>query len=218
MQTAVLRLIARCIVWMVIGAVISCAVAVLASWLTPVEEISNQPGDAANWFIAAHPEAIQQFEEVEWIEARGPARRVLLTGGWVHPRPGYREYLRHLAGWPWLALEATVEMVDGRVHSHEGGLMLDEGKMRAINEGRTVAETQRVIPWRPTWPGFLLDTVLFSAGLWLLSFGPLIARRIVRRRRGRCPRCNYDLRGTAHGQCPECGARVSKRRPDATRP
>lgn len=205
---AMLRLLARCIIWLIIGAVITCAIALGASWRAPAEAVSTEPGAAAAWFARAEPEAMRQFEEVEWIEARGPARTVLLVGGWVHPRPGYREYLLHRAGWPWPALEATVELVDRRVQTITGGALLDDGRMRAINEGRSVAETQRVLPWRPVMPGFVLDAVVFGAIAWLLSFGPLVLRRAIRRRRGHCPRCGYDLRATAHNRCPECGARV----------
>jgi hypothetical protein len=53
-------------------------------------------------------------------------------------------------------------------------------------------------------PGFLLNTLFYAAILALpLSFFPL--RRRLRARRGRCPKCNYDLAGLA-GPCPECGA------------
>ena len=37
-------------------------------------------------------------------------------------------------------------------------------------------------------------------------------RRVVRwcRRRGRCPACGYDLRGTREPRCPECGSRFDR--------
>jgi len=33
--------------------------------------------------------------------------------------------------------------------------------------------------------------------------------RWKRRRRGRCPRCGYNLKGNVSGVCPECGQRMS---------
>ena len=59
------------------------------------------------------------------------------------------------------------------------------------------------LPLRPrSWP-FLLNTLLYAAIVALPLFFPL--RRHIRRRRGHCPRCNYDLEGI-NGPCPECGA------------
>jgi hypothetical protein len=61
------------------------------------------------------------------------------------------------------------------------------------------------LPLIPIWPGFLANTALYAIP-WtlLLGFGP--ARRSLRRRRGLCPACAYDLRATPPGApCPECG-------------
>jgi hypothetical protein len=67
--------------------------------------------------------------------------------------------------------------------------------------------TYGALPMRPLWPGFVLDT-LFYAAIWFgLFFGFASAKRAIRRRRGRCPMCGYDLRGApglAAG-CSECG-------------
>jgi hypothetical protein len=61
------------------------------------------------------------------------------------------------------------------------------------------------LPLRPLWPGLAADTAIF-AGVWTLFVGtPWAIRRGVRRRRGRCPACGYDLRGQAAAGCPECG-------------
>jgi len=73
---------------------------------------------------------------------------------------------------------------------------------------------QRALPLYPIWPGFVFDT-LFYAAIWGgVFFGFTSAKRFIRAKRGRCPRCGYDLRGQRmkdHGQaahatgCPECG-------------
>jgi hypothetical protein len=61
------------------------------------------------------------------------------------------------------------------------------------------------VPLRPLWPGFLIDS-LFYAAIWFGVFlAPGMAKRAIRRKRGRCPRCGYDLRGELAGGCPECG-------------
>jgi hypothetical protein len=60
----------------------------------------------------------------------------------------------------------------------------------------------------PLWPGFAIDTAIFSAG-WslpvLLPVGYRTARRRFRVSRGMCGACGYDLKGSPGGVCPECG-------------
>jgi hypothetical protein len=68
----------------------------------------------------------------------------------------------------------------------------------------------RVLPFGIIWVGFVVNT-LFHAFVWvgffLLLTAPWAIRRSIRRRRGRCVACNYDLRssGVPHNVCPECG-------------
>jgi hypothetical protein len=84
----------------------------------------------------------------------------------------------------------------------------------------------RMLPLRPIWDGQLLNT-LFFAGAWIVFFIAVMpavrgARGFFRAKRGRCPRCGYDLRGHkvnsphpnplpegdgAWAGCPECGWR-----------
>lgn len=61
-----------------------------------------------------------------------------------------------------------------------------------------------ILPLRPIWLGFLGDTALYAAASWMLLSGLGRLRGVVRRRRGRCPRCGYDIRNTPP-PCPECG-------------
>jgi hypothetical protein len=60
------------------------------------------------------------------------------------------------------------------------------------------------LPLRPIWIGFVTNSVLFAMFLGVASMMPEI-RRIQRVMRGLCPKCAYDLRGSASTTCPECG-------------
>ncbi len=63
------------------------------------------------------------------------------------------------------------------------------------------------LPLRPMWRNFAINAAFYAVILWLLWSTPFAARRLIRKRRGRCVRCGYDLRGTEHEVCPECGAK-----------
>ena len=63
-----------------------------------------------------------------------------------------------------------------------------------------------VLPLRPIWPGFAVNTVFYATLLWLFIFAAYALRRRARRKRGLCVACGYDLRHVEHDACPECGA------------
>ena len=72
----------------------------------------------------------------------------------------------------------------------------------------------RLLPLRPMWPGFAINTVFYAVGLWGLFTAPFALRRRRRIRRGLCPKCAYDLRGVESAHvCPECGVPVAPRSP-----
>ncbi|MCH8152927.1 MAG: hypothetical protein IH830_11215 [Planctomycetes bacterium] len=70
------------------------------------------------------------------------------------------------------------------------------------------------LPLRPIWPGFAINTLFYAAILWPLISGPFALRHHIRRKRGLCVSCGYDLRHANHDVCPECGWR---RETDASR-
>jgi hypothetical protein len=62
----------------------------------------------------------------------------------------------------------------------------------------------RLIPYIPLWRGVAINTlVLGSPALLLLLIPPVRASR--RRRKGKCPRCAYDLKHDFARGCSECG-------------
>ncbi len=123
-------------------------------------------------------------------------------------------------GWPLLALSCTHETSMAAIIAQ----LTSKAKVTsltpkgAILTGLTPARSvrgffvPRTLPLRPIWPGFTVNTIFYAAILWLLTLGPFTARRIIRRKRGRCIKCGYDLRGTSGGGggCPECGWQRSK--------
>ena len=60
-------------------------------------------------------------------------------------------------------------------------------------------------PFRPIWPGFAINTLLYAAFLWIFTLAPFQLRRIIRNKRGSCLKCGYDLNHADHDICPECG-------------
>ena len=74
--------------------------------------------------------------------------------------------------------------------------------------------TRRWLPYLPMWPGFIVNTLLYAVVLWLLSGGSFRLRRLIRVRRGLCPKCAYP-RGESD-VCSECGKALPGRAKVAT--
>ena len=113
------------------------------------------------------------------------------------------------AGWPCRCLEADRAWVQywgvAPQADWRSAAKLPEARyFLGIKEAR-----YRPLPLRPIWPGFAINTIFYAAMLWLVIPGPFTARRMIRRRRGLCLKCGYDLRGAEHEVCPECGVQLS---------
>ena len=145
-----------------------------------------------------------------WILAR-PGGRVLQTSAaWGEfagddPLPAQTDLGCDVGyGWPFVAAwyqvrgqsRGNLALTEKLRHGHRfSGIPTARGDLRC-----------RIIPLRPVWSGLAANTGIF-AGAWLLAILiPTAVRRAMRRRRGRCYHCGYDLRATPPGSpCPECG-------------
>lgn len=84
---------------------------------------------------------------------------------------------------------------------------------RALRGGVTIQPTSggisRVrtasLPLRPIPVGAAINTLLYAALLALVWMALRATRRLIRRRRGRCVHCGYDLKHEYASGCSECG-------------
>ncbi len=133
-----------------------------------------------------------------WIP-RGHLRKRELSG---HDFP--TPIIYDARGWPFVAMRCEVVFPIGGAQGQEyitGGMRISP-RAGALREWLSF----RVLPIRPIWPGFAINTGFYAAILWPLICGPFALRRRIRRKRGWCVACGYDLRHADHDGCPECGA------------
>lgn len=65
----------------------------------------------------------------------------------------------------------------------------------------------RPLPIAPLWGGFVSNSALYGATVFLASFAGSFLRRKFRRRKNRCASCGYPI-GSSH-VCSECGAHLA---------
>jgi hypothetical protein len=140
---------------------------------------------------------------------------------WLESEIGRYSLRRDEFGWPFRAVvrySAGVPHVPG--DSFRGEAMraffaefdAAAGLRAGVNLPRWVPRDTSLGPevavW-PQWPGLVMNVALYAGMVLLLWWGPGAARRRVRRRRGWCVACGYDLKGSggSGGVCPECGGR-----------
>ncbi len=119
--------------------------------------------------------------------------------------------LQHVrAGWPCLAFEGgsgrppaapapPVQYFNAIEVDSEAGIPLPAN------------ESRRLVPLAPIWSGFVINTLFYAGLIWCLTAGPFVARRALRRRRGRCLKCAYPIGD--RDVCTECGEAISAGKP-----
>jgi hypothetical protein len=186
-------------------ALIGAAATVLVAWgcaaFSSVQRLHGTPAPAAGWpNWLAIPSSWPSPRNVYVRSAAGMSVRSLHffdRYGETRMRTRRRFDVHvHDLGWPSLAMRYAIASASERPAVH----------ISPLNGGLPVPA--RSAPWRrlplrmiPT--GFAVDTAFWGGAAVLVWSVPGFVRRGVRRRRGRCVRCGYELKGLA--VCPECG-------------
>ncbi len=133
------------------------------------------------------------------------------------PRPAMNETTLFVAaGWPFGAVVASCSDYDPRWHRRRTFAAFRPARVRPATWSHAVVLRQqdgpftaRVLPFGLIWPGFGINTLFYSIMLWLLIPGPFVLRRLIRRRRGLCPKCAYPMGESV--VCSECVGELPNR-------
>jgi hypothetical protein len=219
------RIITRVIVFLLLGAIVNVAVAWGCSlWLCNDLLVSRTPDPVpsatATWPFYLQGAGWPKVDTVydyghcfggDAVVLEGYTPKTLAPGD---PRVSGVRCSIHRFGWPMRSMQW---------HGWSGGgpqgaaLLMNADDLRGLlYAGIPVPSfvparggaAAHLFPTAPICPGFALNTAFYAVILWSVVCGPFALRRLIRRRRGRCIKCNYDLRGAAHDRCPECGVVV----------
>ncbi|MEE9129212.1 MAG: hypothetical protein V3T84_04275 [Phycisphaerales bacterium] len=207
------RRLFKLVVFLLLGAIVNVAVA----WFFVKEYSSRQPGakfatlSQAEWSILDNLGYVAPKRrdgwKLNWGDRTGNARllvcRIYLQDG--RSLLGVDAYMHVETGWPLRSLSGERIVPFESARGWQNGQVLKyEFRSAAV-----IPTTPLIVrPLRPRPFGFLVNSLLYAAAFWLLVGGPREVRRWLRKRRGLCIKCGYDLRGTEHEVCPECGARA----------
>jgi len=211
------RWIVRILISLVLGAITTVAVAWACAAFIDTSVVEQRVGltdlRGPQWLfgIRSRRGAALAFMRPRWIELHeeagallpGAAPRWSEASAPPNPRDRFTRYsdsnfIRHegAGGWPLLSLVWTTDSNDVAWNGGPGDNPVDWGieLPRDLNR-QPIYVQRRALPLRPIWPGFLIDTLFYAAIWFAIFFGFTGAKRFSRIRRGRCPRCGYDLRG-----------------------
>jgi len=151
------------------------------------------------------PDAVNEYKYVGYRERRVFGDGPLLN---VNPPGTLRELsVRSRAGWPLAGVYCEWFSV-ADPQGPRGIGRVTRGCFDPASHPATASLSRvvPVIPLTPLFPGFAINTLFYAAVCWLLLFAPFALRRRLRRRRGLCPACAYQVGSS--DVCTECGAPV----------
>lgn len=104
------------------------------------------------------------------------------------------------AGFPMLCIEKQVNLRhDKGLSSGVTSFVSERGLLRFSRGGWDG------LPASPLWGGLAVNTAVYGAAWYPLLALPGLVLARLRRRKGKCGACGYDMRGLAASTCPECG-------------
>ncbi len=197
---------------LVAGALLNVSVAWICAVTVNVHDQEPEGGAIDGHFILRQSRPGRAFLLWERRPFARDTKTVATLEALLDPCPSYlRREIRYgqvekeawyadAAGWPFYSLWSESRLTSGDSTPSVFGAIrapMDPWKRHI----------PRVLPLRPIWTGFAVDTIVFAATLALLTIVPLLLRRTVRSKRGCCTKCGYPLCGAV--RCPECGTVVS---------
>lgn len=198
---------AKIIAFLCLGAILNVAVAWACALWAPLDWSGSGPVNDEPRIVARLAgrtwgnDLDEPFQPVWFQERHGFGHRYTRLGpelisGKV---PMTADYFLEEAGWPMTALEGD--------YSPRW-----TGSTFVYDDARGVIHLpfgQGAAPFRPVWPGFAVNTLIYAAGIWLVAAAPGTLRRRRRIARGLCPACAYPA--GASDVCTECGRPVQER-------
>lgn len=113
----------------------------------------------------------------------------------------YSQFVRE-AGWPFRSLDA--EARSDQSLEPRSRYAIDLGMIR----GGLQNKTGLWLPLHPRWPGFLLNTILYTLILWPISLLPGLYTQIRRRSSKKCLSCGTNI--GVDSVCEQCGQDLSE--------
>lgn len=218
------RWIVRIAVCLVHGAITAIAVAWAIAW-----SVADAAGNVTEVATAAGGTLIQRetgfgrFSVLVWGESGGgpprdpafaaheatmiPEWSGLRQTDWPNPQQDTFREIRWVEahGWPFLALWYSGRAkIDPSLPGNNVFVFSTKGGIETILSNHPNS-TRRALPATPLFGGFVASIALYGFGWWLVLSVPLFVRYMLRRHRGRCIQCGYDMRGQYAAGCPECG-------------
>jgi hypothetical protein len=210
-------------VFLLLGAILNVAVAwgsaTTVGFADYVEGIrAHRSSGAGAWMVEVHrkPSAMQ----VHWTRSTEPAGNYSEGESPADLAPSWLTYSREIEmgcsrelwdaearGWPWVSLWSRIR---GWCESPDGirqNLTILHGIALPVEPFRgDMSELPKVLPLRPIWPGFAINTIFYAALLWCAWIAAGRIRRFMRVHRHRCPACGYEIAEGVGPRCSECGA------------
>ncbi len=152
--------------------------------------------DRSVWLAAIDPEVLADEGVPRWSNL---LRRRYES---IDPQTQRTDQVR---GWPMLSLYYTTfaDSLSYRFPNRNPKTVTTNG---AINLQTLWPDApDRLLPLQPLLLGFVVACLFYGSAWFVLASLPTGLRHLIRRWRGVCPRCGYDLRHADHLVCPECG-------------
>lgn len=131
--------------------------------------------------------------------------RILVSGdlpSWVQllGTDGFvRAVVTNAYGWPFRSVRAAEGYLD------QPGFPYVSHEWAVIDLSRFGLNQSWHCPTKIIWSGMAANTLCFGGSLFLIGLPRRSVRDALRKHRGHCPRCKYDLGYDFESGCPECG-------------